>query len=348
MRFGLFLLFEWSGPGRAFDAMYGDLLEEVAYAEEQGLEIVWLAEHHFVSYSACPQPLMFAIKAASQTRRVRFGTGVLVLPFYHPLRLAGEIAVADVLTGGRLDIGVGRGAYPYEFARYGIPFDEGRARTQESLEIILRAWKEDDVAHTGRFYQFPATTVLPRPLQQPHPPIRVAVHSGESFAHIGGLGLPIYSGTTTTPLPQLREFMAVYRARLAEAGHPWQPDQMALMLPVHIGETSAAARDAMRPGVRKYYENLRAIFSAVPDSYAEHLPRLKIIEDTLANLPYEKFFRDQAVFGDVAEVIDRLQAAVEEFGLSQVICWFDQGSMLPRAEVERTMRRFAEQVMPKL
>jgi alkanesulfonate monooxygenase SsuD/methylene tetrahydromethanopterin reductase-like flavin-dependent oxidoreductase (luciferase family) len=142
--------------------------------------------------------------------------------------------------------------------------------------------------------------------------------------------------------------MATYRARLHEAGHPWQPDQMALMLPVHIGETSAGARDAMRPGVRKYYENLRTIFSAVPDSYAEHLPRLKIIEDTLAKLPYEKFFRDQAVFGDVAEVIDRLQAAVEEFGLSQVICWLDQGSMLPRAEVERTMRRFAEQVMPKL
>src|SRR5713101_7191664 len=115
MRFGLFLLFEWSGPGRSFDAMYGDLLEEIAYAEEQGLETVWLAEHHFVSYSACPQPLKFAIKAATQTRRVRFGTGVLVLPFYHPLRLAGEIAVADVLTGGRLEIGVGRGAYPYEF-----------------------------------------------------------------------------------------------------------------------------------------------------------------------------------------------------------------------------------------
>jgi alkanesulfonate monooxygenase SsuD/methylene tetrahydromethanopterin reductase-like flavin-dependent oxidoreductase (luciferase family) len=123
---------------------------------------------------------------------------------------------------------------------------------------------------------------------------------------------------------------------------------MALMLPVHIGDTGAAAREAMRPGVRKYYENLRAIFSALPDSYADHLPRLKIIEETLANVPYEKFFRDQAAFGDPAEVIDRLQAAIEEFQLSQVICWFDQGSMLPRAEAERAMRRFAEQVMPKL
>src|SRR2546425_8187806 len=111
MRFGLFLLFEWSGPGRAFDAMYGDLLEEVVFAEEQGLETVWLAEHHFVSYSACPQPLMFAIKAATQTRRVRFGTGGLVLPFYHPLRLAGEMPAADVPTRRRPSNRGGRGGH---------------------------------------------------------------------------------------------------------------------------------------------------------------------------------------------------------------------------------------------
>ena len=123
---------------------------------------------------------------------------------------------------------------------------------------------------------------------------------------------------------------------------------MALMLPVHVGATAAAARDAMRPGVLKYYKNLQTIFAQLPKSYVDHLPRLKMIEETVANLPYEKFCRDQRVFGDAAEVVDRLQAAREEFGLSQIISWFDQGSMLPRAEVERTMRRFADEVMPKL
>jgi hypothetical protein len=100
--------------------------------------------------------------------------------------------------------------------------------------------------------------------------------------------------------------------------------------------------------VRRYYENLETIFSSLPDSYAEHLPRLQIIRETLANLPYEKFWRDQAVFGAAAEVVDRLQAVREEFGLSEIIGWFDQGSMLLRDEAERSMRRFAEQVMPKL
>ena len=189
---------------------------------------------------------------------------------------------------------------------------------------------------------------MPRPVQQPHPPIRVAVHTQESFTHVATTGLPIYSGTTTTPLPQLREYMALYRAHMAAAGHAWQSDQMALMLPVHVGATSAAARDAMRPGVRKYYENINAVFAKIPASYGEHLPRLRMIEETLANLPYEKFCRDQGVFGDSAEVVDRLQAARYEFGLSQIICWFDQGSMLPRAEVERAMRRFIDEIAPKL
>jgi alkanesulfonate monooxygenase SsuD/methylene tetrahydromethanopterin reductase-like flavin-dependent oxidoreductase (luciferase family) len=157
-----------------------------------------------------------------------------------------------------------------------------------------------------------------------------------------------FPSTTTTPLPQLREYMALYRARFAAAGHTWQSEQMALMLPVHVGATSVAARAAMRPGVLQYYRNLQTIFSQVPESYGEHLPRLRTIEETVANLPYERFCRDQGVFGDVAEVVDRLQAARDEFGLSQIICWFDQGSMLPRAEVEATMRRFADHVMPKL
>ena len=104
----------------------------------------------------------------------------------------------------------------------------------------------------------------------------------------------------------------------------------------------------MRPGVLQYYKNVEAIFSHLPDSYGDHLPRLKAVRETIANLPYERFCRDQGVFGDAAEVVDRLQAARDEFELSQIICWFDQGAMLPRDEVERAMRRYAEEVMPKL
>jgi alkanesulfonate monooxygenase SsuD/methylene tetrahydromethanopterin reductase-like flavin-dependent oxidoreductase (luciferase family) len=348
VRFGLFFQAP-AAPGRSHAERYAEMIDLIGLADTLGFDVAWLAELHFGgAFSLLSHPLMAVPVIAQRAPRIRIGTAVSLLPLHHPLALAEQAATADLLSGGRLEFGVGRGSIPSQFHGFGVPVSENRARFDEALEIIRLAWTRERFSFTGTHYRVEEVSVVPRPVQRPHPPLRVAVHSAESFAHIAGTGLPIYSGTTTTPLPQLREFMALYRERLAAAGHPWRADQMALMLPVHLADRSHAARDAMRPGVRKYYQNLEAIFSTLPDSYVDHLPRLQIIRDTLADVPYEKFFRDQAVFGDPSEVVDRLQAAIEEFGLSQVICWFDQGAMLPRSEVERTMRRFAEQVMPKL
>jgi len=348
MRFGLFFQAPES-PGRTHAERYAEMFDLIALADELGFDVAWLAELHFGgAFSLLSSPLMAVPAIAQRTRRIRIGTAVTLLPLHHPLSCAEQAATADLLSGGRLEFGVGRGSIPTQFHGFRVPVAENRARFDEALEIILLAWTQERFSYRGAFYQVEDLSVVPKPVQRPHPPIRVAVHTAESFAHIGDRGLPIYSGTTTTPLPQLRECMALYRARLAAGGHPWREDQMALMFPVHVGTTPGAARDAMRPGVLQYYKNLQTIFSQLPESYADHLPRLRSIEENVANLPYDKFCRDQAIFGDAAEVVDRLQAARDEFGLSQIICWFDQGSMLARDEVERTMRRFADQVMPKL
>jgi len=348
MRFGLF--FQASElPGRSHAERFEEMLELIALADSLGFDVAWLAEIHFGgAFSLLSSPLMAVPAIAQRTRRIRIGTAVVLLPLHHPLSCAEQAATADILSGGRLEFGVGRGSIPTQFHGFRVPVAENRARFDEALEIIRLAWTEERFSYRGRFYEVDNLAVVPKPLQRPHPPIRVAVHTAESFAHIGDLGLPIYSGTTTTPLPQLRECMALYREHLAAGGHAWRDDQMALMLPVHVGASAVAARDAMRRGVHQYYRNLQTIFSQLPESYGEHLPRLRAIEENVANLPYERFCRDQGVFGDAAEVIDRLQAARDDFGLSQIICWFDQGAMLPRDEVERTMRRFVDHVMPKL
>jgi alkanesulfonate monooxygenase SsuD/methylene tetrahydromethanopterin reductase-like flavin-dependent oxidoreductase (luciferase family) len=348
MKFGLFFQAP-EAKGQTHAERYTEMFELIALAEEVGFDVAWLAELHFGgAFSLLANPLMMVPMIAQRTRRIRIGTAVSLLPLQHPLSCAEQAATADVLSGGRLEFGVGRGSIPSQFHGFRVRVAENRARFDEALTIIRLAWTTERFSYHGRFHEVEDIAVVPKPVQVPHPPIRVAVHSAESFAHIAETGLPIYSGTTTTPLPQLREYMALYRERLVASGHAWRPDQMALMLPVHVGVDGAAARDAMRPGVHKYYRNLQTIFAAVPASYGEHLPRLKIIEETVANLPYEKFCREQGVFGDAAEVIDRLQAARDEFALSQIICWFDQGNMLPRPEVERAIRRFAEQVMPKV
>jgi alkanesulfonate monooxygenase SsuD/methylene tetrahydromethanopterin reductase-like flavin-dependent oxidoreductase (luciferase family) len=348
MRFGLFFQTP-EAPGQTHAERYGEMFDLITLADSLGFDVAWLAELHFGgAFSLLANPLMAVPVIAQRTRRIRIGTAVTLLPLQHPLSWAEQAATADLLSGGRLEFGVGRGSIPSQFHGFRVPVAENRARFDEALAIIRLAWTRERFSYDGRFYQVEDVEVVPKPVQQPHPPIRVAVHTAESFAHIADLGLPIYSGTTTTPLPQLRECMALYRTRLAAAGHAWQPEQMALMLPVHVGASGVAAREAMRPGVLKYYQNLRTIFAQLPESYGDHLPRLRMIEETVANLPYEKFCRDQGVFGDTAEVVDRLQAARDEFGLSQIIGWFDQGSMLRRDEVERTLRRFADHVMPKL
>lgn len=348
MRFGLFFQLP-EARGRSHAERYEEMLQLIDLADTLGFDVAWLAELHFGgAFSLLSNPLMAVPVIAHRTKRIRIGTAVTLLPLHHPLSCAEQAATADLLSGGRLEFGVGRGSIPTQFHGFRLPLSENRARFDEALDIIRLAWTRDRFSYEGTFFQIEDIEVVPHPVQRPHPPIRVGVHSPESFAHLGDLGLPIYSGTTTTSLPQLRECMALYREHLAEAKHAWQDDQMALMFPMHVGATSAGARDDMRRGVLQYYENVRTIFSRLPDSYEEHLPRLRAVEQTLANLPYEKFCRDQAVFGDASEVADRLVAAREEFGLSQIIGWFDQGGRLPREEVERAMRRFAEQVMPRL
>jgi alkanesulfonate monooxygenase SsuD/methylene tetrahydromethanopterin reductase-like flavin-dependent oxidoreductase (luciferase family) len=348
MRFGVFFQTpELAGQTHA--ERFAEMFERIALAESLGFDVAWLAELHFGgAFSLLSNPLMAVPVIAARVPRIRIGTAVSLLPLHHPLSVAEQAATADLLSGGRLEFGVGRGSIPTQFHGFRVPLEENRARFDEALEIIRLAWTQERVIYRGQFHEIENVAVVPRPVQTPHPPIRVAVHTEESFAHIADLGLPIYSGTTTTPLPQLREFMPLYRKRLAAAGHPWQADQMALLFPVHVGPTGAASRDAMQAGVHQYYRNVQTIFSALPDSYGHHLARLKSINETVANLPFEKFCRDQGVFGDAPEVVDKLQAARDEFGLSQIICWFDQGARLPRDEVERAMRRFAEEVMPKL
>src|SRR5216683_4648889 len=251
MKFGVFFQTP-EAPGQSHGERFAEMLDRIGLADSLGFDVAWLAELHFGgAFSLLSSPLMAVPVIAQRTRRIRIGTAVTLLPLHHPLACAEQAATADVLSGGRLEFGVGRGSIPSQFHGFRVPVAENRARFDEALEIIKLAWTRDRFTYHGTFYQVEEVAVVPKPLQRPHPPIRVAVHTAESFAHIGVLGLPIYSGTTTTPLPQLREYMALYREHLAGAGHTWQPDQMALMLPMYVG-----AREAMRPGVHKYYKNL--------------------------------------------------------------------------------------------
>jgi len=201
VRFGLFYQAA-EAAGQTHADRYAEMLELIALGDTLGFDVAWLAELHFGgAFSLLASPLMVVPVIAQRTRRIRIGTAVTLLPLHHPLSCAEQAATADVLSGGRLEFGVGRGSIPSQFHGFRVPVAENRARFDESLEIIRLAWTRQRFSYRGTFYQVEDVSVVPRPVQKPHPPIRVAVHTAESFAHIGDLGLAIYSGTTTTPLP---------------------------------------------------------------------------------------------------------------------------------------------------
>src|SRR5947207_14678221 len=161
VKIGVLQFFSWPERRVELSQVYARALERIEIMDRTGYDAVWLAEHHFSSFSVCPSVHMLGTMAAARTRRLRIGTAVSLAPFYHPLRLAEEVALLDVLSGGRVNWGAGRGFARSEFAAFGIPADESAARFRENVEIVLRAWTEERLSYQGPHFQCDAVEVLP-------------------------------------------------------------------------------------------------------------------------------------------------------------------------------------------
>src|SRR4029434_251199 len=179
MNFGTFLLMQ-SPSARSSKEIYARGVEIAQTAETLGFRNVWLAEHHFSTYGYLSRPAQLATYIAPRTSRLRVGTAVIVVPLHHPLVVAEEIATLDLLAGGRVDIGLGRGYQSYEFERLGLDLESGRARWEESVDILLKGLTRQPFAYHGKLFKIPETSVFPQPLQQPHPPIWITAQSPES------------------------------------------------------------------------------------------------------------------------------------------------------------------------
>ena len=205
MDFGTFLLLQ-SPSARSDQEIFERGVKIAQKADGLGFESIWCAEHHFSTYGYLSRPLMFATHLATQTEQIRVGSAVIVLPLHHPLIVAEEIATADLLSGGRLDVGLGRGYQTYEFERLSCSLDESRARFEEAVDILLEAFKGDPFSYQGQHYSFEETKVFPTPVQKPNPPVWVVGQSEESIAAIAKRGFNMVSGgfgvPMNTPNPQ--------------------------------------------------------------------------------------------------------------------------------------------------
>src|SRR5499427_3432371 len=191
--FGMFHEFQRTA-GITDEAAFATSFEEIDAAERWGLDATWLAEIHVnPERSVCSAPLTLAGAIAARTKRMKVGTGVQVLPLCHPLRLAEEAATVDQISRGRLIFGVGRSGFPRTYEAYGVPYGESRERFAETLAIIRAAWIEPTFSYQGTYHRYANVAVTPRPYQRPHPPIRVAAVTPDTFPLLGTQGHAIFA-----------------------------------------------------------------------------------------------------------------------------------------------------------
>jgi alkanesulfonate monooxygenase SsuD/methylene tetrahydromethanopterin reductase-like flavin-dependent oxidoreductase (luciferase family) len=327
MEFGIFHEF-WSTRAGSQAEAFANSFAQIQAAEEWGLDAVWLAEIHMNPTRALvTAPLVIASAIAARTSRIKIGTAVQILPLGHPLRLAEETATLDQISGGRLIFGVGRSAFPRAYDAYGISYQESQDRFAESLDIIKRAWTEPTCSHDGRYYSFNNFTLVPRPVQQPHPEIRIAASQPDTYDAIGHLGYPLFSAVRASPLSELAGHTQAYREAWEAAGHAGRP-RAYLQVPIYIAETRERALADAEAGMMRF-ATYRADLLRGPPVYVE-------------------VQREKCIVGTPDMVADRLRELREEALIDGVSAEINPGSMLSHEQVMASLRLFCQEVMPRL
>lgn len=239
---------------RTVGRLYHELLEQAERADALGFESFWVAEHHFHAYGVVPRPAIVLAAAAMRTRRIGLGAAVVVVPFDHPLRIAEDFAMIDQLSGGRLMLGVGSGYLSHEFDGFGIARDEKRARFDEGVEVMMRAWSGERFSFDGEAYRVDEIAINVLPVRRPHPPLWVAILGNAAAYHIGRRGLPIMMipYATTESFDELADTAAAFRRGWAESGCDPADATIRFALHVHCAATTGQARAEAREPMERY------------------------------------------------------------------------------------------------
>jgi len=345
VHFGLFV--EEMRQGSNQVAAFREIFEVAERAEAWGIDCVWLGEIHFnPARSVISASLQVAASIASRTRRVRVGTAVQVLPLNHPLRIAEEVATVDHISEGRFEFGIGRSGLVRTYDVYGLAYAESQARFHEALAIIRQAWTGEPFSYEGAFYRVRNATVVPRPYQVPHPPLRMAATSAETFAVAGRMGLPIFVGLRATELTDLQSQLAPYREAWGEAGHGGGPS-VYLRIPVYVSTTERGAVEEPRESVTAFFARQTELArAAVGRAGAGPADRRSALAERMASLSYEDILQRKVVFGTPARVIARLAELREALGLDGIVAELNPGGRIPPELETRSLELLTHEVMP--
>ena len=295
-------------PATSERAQFVRTIDQVVLGERLGFDSVWPVEQHFDrEASMLSAPLLFLAAVAARTRSMRLGTAILIAPLHQPLRLAAELATLDVLSGGRVECGLGRGIDPTHFARLGVAMPPGHDALDRTVDTLRAAWTD------------PGSEVTPSPVQFPHPPLRIAANTIDTFVHAGRRGLPVLVATHINPPAVLAEMLATYRAVRHEHGHADSPDDVTVLTPIVTAADPDRIRALAEPGIERIAAGIRRRLQRVldsldPDATAERA-RIEQLGQRLAGFGYD-LLADQgmAVFGTPDQAVQRISQLAADLG----------------------------------
>lgn len=347
MKFGMLHLFE-APRGREDKELVDEQLAIMQAAEEYGFDSVWPAEHHFTEYGFCASPSLTLAAIARTTRKVRLCTGVVVLPFYNPVRVAEDYAMLDLLSDGRVELGVGRGYQPVEFDGFGVDQTRSAEMFDEAVEIIQRAWTEERFSFKGDHYQFEDVMVRPKPLQKPRPPMWMAALSESTFPKAGRMGMnllcsPVFGGS----LARSKELIGSYREALAAGEHGENGKEIGALTMVYVGETVEKAREEFAEAVLWYFHHFgKYVAPRLGQPAIKGYEMYTDIRDMAGVVEWEMLLEAGAVIcGDADFVCEKIDEVKREHGIGHFLMWTRLGGLQTEL-VMAHMERMRDHVMP--
>ncbi len=339
MKFSLFYI-PACQEGETYQREYERLIEQCEAADELGYEAVFLAEHHFSRVGMCPDALMVALAIAQRTKKIRIGTAICIMPFHNPVRLAEQAALVDVLSGGRLELGVGRGSQPREFQGFDVSPTESREKMREGIAVMTRLLEGERLTFRGNHYSCVDAEIFPKPVQKPRPPVWLAGTSPETYAFAGENGFNIMaSGTFKGPEAYL-EKMALFREAVKNRGG--DPDDYPAIMAhhVHVCDDPERAWRQIEPS-ESWYLSYRSAVNSIEMSIEEK-------EALKRNWSYDVNIREVieggGVIGPPEKVIADLKRLQSEFRVNHVMIFVLRG--IAQDEAILSIERFAKEVMP--
>ena len=334
MDFNHFLTSYMPNPNVGSKVHFQNMIEQSILAEKLGYKKVSIPEHHLINLLMMPSPLQMAVKIASLTKNISISTSVAVLPLHDMRTYAGEVATADILTDGRLILGVARGAFPWEMKRLGTPIENSKEKFTESLEVLQKLLSEEEVSFSGKYYNFEALTIMPRPITQPIP-IMIAAMDPNSIKNAALRGFHVQSTVLSGTKELLMERVNAFREGCEELGEKGKLLKLSMqrMMFVAKDEKDAEKKNKLAYEYYKRFDNMFTGPGKVKNGNIIPLPRKQSFEE----------MKDNLLICPINELIDKLsvyaEAGVDEFIISSS---FGQ----EQNETIESMHKISEEIIP--